>query len=192
MRPAKRRVLTSGRVVGLTAALVLVWVLLWGEVSAGNVASGVIIAVALLVVFPLEEVTHVDHRIHPLGILRLAGYFVVELVVSTAVVARDVLFGPGRVRTAIIACPLRVDADGLITFIANLLALSPGTLPIHVQKDPLVLYIHVLRLDHPDAVRARVARLEELAVGALGSAAMIAACTVPPPPPPTTRAWESS
>lgn len=175
--------LTLGR-AGLGLGLVVVWVLLWGELSAANLASGVAVAVALLVVFPLEEVAHVDHRVHPLGIVRLIAYFVVELVISTTVVARDVLIGPSRVRTGIVACPLRVDADGLITLLANMIALSPGTLPIHVGRDPLVLYLHILRLDHPDAVRQRVSRLEALAVGALGSPAMIAACAVPPPPIP--------
>ncbi len=178
--------LTLGQ-AGLGAGLVLVWVLLWGEVSAGNVLSGLAIAVALLVVFPLDAVAHVDHRIHPLGIARLLAYFVLELVMSTTAVARDILIGPSRVRTGIVACPLRVDADGLVTFLANMLALSPGTLPIHIGRDPLVLYIHVLRLDDPDAVRRRVARLEELAVGALGSAAMVAACSVPPPPVPDPK-----
>ncbi len=172
--------LTLGR-AGLGVGLVVVWVLLWGEVSAGNVLSGIALAVALLVVFPLEDVAHVDHRVHPVGVARLVVYFVVELVVSTTLVARDVLIGPSRVRTGIVACPLRVDADGLITFLANLLALSPGTLPIHVGRDPLVLYLHILRLDDPDDVRRRVSKLEELAVGALGSPAMIAACTAPPP-----------
>jgi multicomponent Na+:H+ antiporter subunit E len=175
--------LTLGR-AGLGSGLVVVWVLLWGELSAANVLSGAALAVALLVVFPLDEVVHVDHRVHPLGIVRLVVYFVVELVVSTTSVARDVLIGPSRVRTGIVACPLRVDAEGLITLLANMIALSPGTLPIHVGRDPLVLYLHILRLDHPDAVRQRVSRLEALAVGALGSAEMIAACAVPPPPIP--------
>lgn len=182
MRSHRAGWLTLGR-VGLAAGLVTVWVLLWGELSAANVLSGFAVAVALLVVIPLNDVTHVDHRIHPLGVLRLAVYFVVELVLSTAQVARDVLIGPSRVRTGIVACPLRVDADGLVTFLANLLALAPGTLPIHLSHDPLVLYLHILRLEDPDEVRRRVARLEELAVGALGSPAMIAACAAPPPDP---------
>src|SRR5690606_24636091 len=101
---------------GLVAALVVVWTLLWGEVSVPNVISGLAVAIGLLIVFPLDEVEHVDHRIHPLGVARLAGYFLYELVVSTISVARDVIVGPSRVSTAVVACPLRVDADGLITF----------------------------------------------------------------------------
>ena len=63
-------------------------------------------------------------------------------MISTLHVAWYVVRGPSHVSTGIIACPLRVPEPGLATFLANLLALSPGTLPIHVRKDPLVLYIH--------------------------------------------------
>lgn len=173
--------------VAMVLGLVTVWILLWGELSLANVVSGLVVTVALLLVFPLDEVPVVEHRIRPLAVLRLLGHFAADLVISTTVVARDVLLGPHRTRTAIIACPLRVDAAGLITFLANTIALSPGTMPVHVQHDPLVLYVHVLRLDSPDAVRARVARLEELAVAALGSEEMVAACRVPPPAPPGAR-----
>lgn len=168
--------------VGLVLALVGVWVLLWGEPSLANLASGLVVAVGLLIVFPLEAVDHVDHRLRPIPALRLAVHFAVDLVVSTLVVARQVIGGPSHVRTAIIGCPLRVDADGLITFLANVIALSPGTLPVHVDRDPLVLYVHVLRLESAEDVRRRVSRLEELAVAALGSPAMVEACRQPPPP----------
>lgn len=174
------RWLTLGR-AGMVAALVLVWTLLWGEVSVPNVVSGLVVAVGLLIVFPLEEVEHVDHRIHPVGVIKLTAYFFYELVVSTVSVARDVIIGPSRVRTAVVACPLRVDADGLITFMANIIALSPGTLAIHETRDPLVIYIHVLKVRTPDDVRRWTTRLETLAVGALGSPAMIEACKSPPP-----------
>jgi multicomponent Na+:H+ antiporter subunit E len=162
-------------------ALISVWILLWGELSVGNVVSGLAVSVALLVVFPLDEVPHVDHRIRPVALLRLLVHFVTDLVLSTVSVARDVLLRPHQTRTAIVACPLRVDAPGLVTFLANTIALSPGTMPVHLDHEPLVLYVHVLRLDSAEAVRARVSRLEELAVAALGSSQMVAACQVPPP-----------
>jgi multicomponent Na+:H+ antiporter subunit E len=172
MRPAVRN---RHETAATVAALVAVWVLLWGELSVGNVVSGVAVAAALLVAFPLEPLPHVDHQIRPLALARLLVLFAVELVLSTLTVARDVLAGPSRVRSGIVACPLRVDAPGLITLLANLLALSPGSMPIHVERDPPVIYLHVLRLRDPDEVRRRVARLEGLAVAAAGSPAALAA-----------------
>jgi len=154
--------------VGAVTALVSIWILFWGELSAGNLASGIAVAIALLIAFPLGSVEQVEHKLRPLGVLRLLLFFTGELVQSSLLVARDVLRGSSAVRTGIVSCPLRVDAVGLVTLMANLIALSPGTMVIDVTHDPTVLHLHVLRVDHPDAVRARVARLEALAVGAYG------------------------
>lgn len=174
--PATGRVAGRARLgpVGIALSLVVVWLLLWGDVSVANVLSGVAVAAGLLVVFPLEAVPGVDHRLRPLAVTHLFAFFAFELVVSTLQVAWYVVRGPSRVRTGIIACPLRVQEPGLATFLANLLALSPGTMPIDVRMDPAIIYVHVLRVDSPAGVRARVAHLEELAVAALGSPAALA------------------
>ncbi len=161
--------------VGAGATLVVIWVLSWGDLSVANVLSGVAVAAALLLVFPLGQVDHVEHRVHPVAIIRLLAYFVTELVLSSLAVAGDILRGNRAVRTGIVSCPLRVDADGLITFLANLIALSPGTMPIDVSTQPPVLHVHVLRLRDPELVRKRVAHLEELAVRALGGPDALAA-----------------
>lgn len=168
----KRAVVTNA---GAIAALVVVWVLLWGELSPANVLSGIGVSIGLLIAFPLGQVEHVEHRMHPRGAVVLVAYFVEELVRSSLRVAADVLRGPSAVRTGIVSCPLRVDSIGLVTFMANLIALSPGTMVIDVTRDPTVLHVHVLVLDHPDKVRARVAHLEELAVAAMGGPRALAA-----------------
>ena len=54
------------------------------------------------------------------------------------------------------------------TFIANVLTLGPGTIPVDVQADPPVIYVHVLDAVHPDATRRQVARLESLTTKAFG------------------------
>lgn len=169
--------------VGLAGALVVVWTLAWGELSLANVAAGLALAVVLLAVFPIShDIEHVDHRVRPVAMVRLFGSIVWLLLVSNVQMVRDVLGGPSRERTGVVACPLRVDAPGLLTFLANVLALTPGTLPIEVRRGPPVIFLHVLRLEDPEAVRRQVTRLEELAVAALGSPAALEACRLAPPP----------
>jgi multicomponent Na+:H+ antiporter subunit E len=170
-----KRVLVAN--LGAVAALVVLWVFLWGDLSVANVLSGIGVSVALLIAFPLAPVEQVEHRVHVGAVL--GAYFVEELVRSSLRVAADVLRGPSAVRTGIVSCPLRVDAVGLVTFMANLIALSPGTMVIDVTQDPTVLHIHVLVLDDPEKVRARVAHLEELAVAAIGGPAALAAVGAP-------------
>src|SRR3546814_19429977 len=69
---------------------------------------------------------------------------------STLVTAADVVRPRSRVRTGIVACPLRVDNDGLVTSLANLIAVSPGTMPIEVTYNQPVIYVHVLHNDDPE------------------------------------------
>ena len=65
-------------------------------------------------------------------------------------------------------CPLPDCSDGLLTLITNVVALTPGTSPLHVTRDPTVLYVHVLDMRDVDATRRDVQRLADLAYAAFG------------------------
>jgi len=172
--------------IGVGGVLVIVWMLLWGEVSAANAGSGALVAALLLIAFPFDhDVTAVRHRVRPVAAVRLALFFFTDLLRSTLATAIDVVSPRSRVRTGIVACPLRVENDGLLTFLANLIAVSPGTMPIEVAYRPHVIYVHSLRGVDPDEVRAFVARLEELSVMALGGPEAVGAVAEPAPWPPS-------
>ena len=174
-----------GRRVTAVAVLVGVWVLGWGEVSVGNVASGLLVALLVLVLFPLGPIAASrGHTLHPLATLRLVAFFVVELVHSNIAMARDLLGKRERIRTGVIAYPLRVDSVGLMTFLANVLSLSPGTLPIEfddADDQRKVIYVHVTRMHQRDATVRKIARYEELALRAFGSPEELAALAEPSP-----------
>lgn len=174
--------------IGVGAVLMLIWTLLWGEISIANLASGALVAALVLTVFPVDhDVVAVSHRFRPVSAAKLVAFFLSDLVMSTLVTAADVVRPRSRVRTGIVACPLRVDNDGLVTFLANMIAVSPGTMPIEVSYNPHVIYVHVLHNHDPDSTRRLVSRLEALAVGVLGGPEAVAAVEVPapwPPPPP--------
>ena len=50
--------------------LILVWMLLWGTVSAANILSGLAIALLITLLLPLPVVP-IEGRVHPLSLLRL-------------------------------------------------------------------------------------------------------------------------
>lgn len=188
MRPPRAVPRFVARDLVTAGFLTVAWVLFWGELSAGNVATGFVASTLLLVVFPLgHDVEVVRHRLRPVPAVRLIVVVAWELVSSSLAVARDVVGGRKREQPGIVACPLRVGAPGLVTFLTNVLALSPGTMPIDVGQSPPVLYLHVLRLRDPEAIRASVSRLEALAVAALGDADALRAVAEPPPAPPHLR-----
>ncbi|MFK3980359.1 Na+/H+ antiporter subunit E [Micromonospora sp. NPDC050397] len=165
------------------AWLVLVWNLLWGEFTWGNVLGGGLVALLVLVFFPLPRVTF-DGRIRPLPLLRFAGRFAAELLTASVQVAL-VALRPGRAtQSAIIAVPLRVGSDLNLTLTAEALSLVPGTLIVEAVRRTGTLYVHVLDVrDSADVERARrdVLALERRIIRATGSAAELRLVESPGP-----------
>ena len=85
--------------------------------------------------------------------VKLAGFFLVELLLSTLRVFWDVVT-PGHIsRPGIVGIPLSAKTDMEILLVANLISLTPGTLSIDLSEDRRTLYVHVMFLDDPDRFR---------------------------------------
>jgi len=149
--------------------LTVLWVLAWGQASIALVLTGLALSALLLTAFPQTRTRTTRVRLHPLAAARLVVYVSGQLVTSNVLVAREILSRRSRVRTGVLAHRLRYPSDELLTLIANILALTPGTMTVEATRDPAVLYVHFLLLKDVDAARRAVARLEELAYDALGS-----------------------
>lgn len=156
--------------------LVGLWLALWADVSVANVASGALVAGVIVVRLPTWRRGEVVLR--PLRALHFALYFLYKLVQSTVVVARIIVTPGRRVRTGIVAVPLRGCSDAVATLIADTISLTPGTLTIEVTRDPLCLYVHALDVRDVDEVQRDVRRVEELAVRAFGGARAVAEVAV--------------
>lgn len=155
------------RVAPRVALLVGVWLLAWGDVSLANAASGLAVAVALLVAFPAYRGA-TRHRVNAVGAARLVIYLLGQLVPSNVLVARQVVGRRSRIRTGVLAYPLRHPSDEVVSLMAHVIALTPGTMTVEATSDPFVLYVHFLLLDDIDHARRAIARLEGIVVAALG------------------------
>ena len=158
---------------GVGLGLVAFWVALWGGVTPANVFGGILIAAVVLVAAPLPRPSRSPLVIHPFRVVVFAVYFLRELVKANAAVVVAVLRPPSTTTSGIIAVPLSSDCDALITIIANTISLTPGTLTVEVDRQPPVLYIHVLNLTDIGQVKADLATLERHATRAFGSATAI-------------------
>ena len=85
--------------------------------------------------------------------IRLVVMFHYELIVSSVVVAWDVLTPRHRARPALVTVPLDVETDAGIFLVTNLISLTPGTLSIDVSEDRRTLTVHAMFADDPDALR---------------------------------------
>ncbi|KAB1901850.1 Na+/H+ antiporter subunit E [Micromonospora sp. AMSO1212t] len=155
--------------------LVAAWLLLWGDVSVGNLIAGLVVGVAVLLFFPLPPVTF-GGRFRPRELLVFLVTFIAELVSASLHVAAVALRFGYRPRGAIIAVPLRVRTDLNLALTAEVISLVPGTLILDVDRARGVLYVHVLDVRGPEDVsgsRERVLAVERRIVRAIGSPAEV-------------------
>lgn len=96
-------------------------------------------------------------------VFELVLFFIRELVVASVRIAVDVVTPSHHMQPAVIAVPLDVETSGQITFLANLISLTPGTLSLDVSDDRTTLFIHVMYVEDRDveAERSRVKRTLE-------------------------------
>jgi len=154
------------RTVGRFVLLVVLWLLAWGDVSLANLLSGGVVAAALLASFP-ERRPDARIRLDLVGALRLAVHVVVQLVLSTTIMAREVLRLVPRPQPAVLVHRLQRPSDEVVTLLTTIIALSPGTMTVEVAPDSSSICVHFFRMTDVDAARAELLQLERLVVGAI-------------------------
>ena len=162
------------------AWLLVLWLLLWGVPldSPLVLLAGVAVAVGVVALFPMPSLSH-HVTVRPVGVLRLVGHVLVNLVGSATTVAWETLSRGPRARTGIVAVPLHADNDLLVSATAHLTTLIPGTLVVELDRERLLLYVHALPLRdarEADRRRADAWHAERLTVGAWGTTAQRRAC----------------
>lgn len=141
--------------MGTFAFLVFAWVAVTGEISVANLLEGAVLAglLVLLLRVPLRRRFRLGKVPKALGLLL---YFLKEILLSNAAVARSLLSPVSSLSPGIVAVPLDLKSDAGITVLANLITLTPGTLSLDVSPDRKTLYVHALRVEDPDAFRREV------------------------------------
>jgi multicomponent Na+:H+ antiporter subunit E len=146
------------RQTGFVAFLLGTWLLLWGEVSVANVVSGLLVAALLLLVFPRTPST-TGFVVRPVPTLRFLVFFGREMIGSVLLLSREVLSRRSRFHTGVIAVPVVGCPGSLLAVIANLIALTPGTMTVRIDTDTPTLYVHVLIFRDIETVRVKIEQL---------------------------------
>ncbi len=134
--------------MGTFAFLVFAWVAVTGEVSVANLLEGAVLAglLVLLLRVPLRRRFRFEKVPKALGLLL---YFLKEILLSNAAVARSLLSPVSSLSPGIVAVPLDLKSDPQITLLATLITLTPGTLSLNVSDDRRTLYVHAMYVDDP-------------------------------------------
>ena len=123
--------------------LILVWVLLWGTISAANILSGLAIALMITLWLPLLPVP-VEGRLHPLPLLRLVVTVAYYLLVSSVQVAALALRPGPPPLTAVLRAHVAVKSDLVLALAVNIINLTPGTVVLEIDQARRMIYVHVL------------------------------------------------
>lgn len=167
--------MTAVRLSGILVWLLLLWILLWDDLSIANLVSGLLIGVAVLGFARLPRISRADdENVARVNVLRSIGfgfYVLYKLVEANFVLAWEIVTPRNSINTGVIAVPLRTESRTAMMVIANVITLTPGTMTIEVLGTPPVIYVNVLHLNDIERVRRDLMRLEELSVRAFGSRA---------------------
>jgi multicomponent Na+:H+ antiporter subunit E len=146
--------------------LILVWILLWGIVSAANILSGLAISLIITVLLPLPVVP-IEGRVHPLSLLRLAVQVAGYLVLSSAQLAwLAVKPGPPPL-SAVLRAHLAIKSDLVLALAVNIINLTPGTIVLEIDQVRRMIYVHVIDVGSERAVNRfyrQIAEIERLLV----------------------------
>ena len=140
----------------LNIVLALVWCLLQNEISLRQLLIGSLVATTAMLFFPrsFHQERRYVHKVkerryvHKVSLsFQLAVFFFKELLIANVTVVRQVLAPELKIQSGIIAYPLELKDDFLITLLANMITLTPGTLSVEVAPDRLFLFIHFLNVE---------------------------------------------
>jgi multicomponent Na+:H+ antiporter subunit E len=123
--------------------LILVWVLLWGNVSAANVLSGLAVALVITVLLPLPAVP-IEGRLHPVSLLRLGLLIAYYLVLSSAQVAWLAIKPGSPPQTAVLRAHLAIRSDLVLALAVNAINLIPGSIVLEIDQTRRMIYVHVI------------------------------------------------
>ncbi|MDF7823167.1 Na+/H+ antiporter subunit E [Pontiellaceae bacterium B12227] len=134
----------------------MLWALLTGRVTVGNLAVGFALGYLALTLMYSNAVEKSSYFQKTVQLIRFTLIFFKELIVSSWRVAVDVVKPLPLMRPGVIGIPLDAETDLEITLLANVISLTPGTLSLDVSKDRKTLYIHAMYVVNPDDLRAEI------------------------------------
>ena len=146
----------------LSVAVLLLWLLLAGDLSAGSLAVAIALAIALPLCAGLLQPEHAQvHRLP--AMLRLSGRVLHDIAASSLQVARMILGRESKIHPGFVWVPLDIrDLHG-ITALASIISLTPGTLSTDLSDDRRFLLVHCFNLRDADATIAGIkSRYESL------------------------------
>lgn len=130
----------------LNILLTFVWVALTGQLNYTNFIFGYILGFFLLWMINRKRPGAQDYFFRVPKIIMFTLYFFYDMIKANIEVTIDVLTPNYNMKPGVIKYEMDAKTDFEITMLANMIALTPGTLVIDFSKDKKYMYIHAMYL----------------------------------------------
>lgn len=151
---------------GLSALMIVLWVLLVNDLSFGVLALGLVIGLGV----PLFTAAWWPGRprVRPLSGLAYCALVVWDIVIANLRVARIILLRPARaLRPAWLVIPIDLATPEAIAVLAGTISLTPGTVSADISACGRFLLVHALDVADPGAEIAVIKRRYEARLKAI-------------------------
>jgi multicomponent K+:H+ antiporter subunit E len=140
---------------GLSALLVIVWVVMVNDLTFGTLFLGLVVGLAV------PKFTDAywpgRPRLNFAAGIAYVGLVVWDIIVANFEVAAIILFKPSsKLQPAWLTIPLELDTPEAITVFAGTISLTPGTVSVDVSACGRFLLVHALHAPDPAAEIARI------------------------------------
>jgi multicomponent K+:H+ antiporter subunit E len=150
---------------GLSALLVILWVVMVGDVSFGVLFLGIVLGIAVPIITAPWWPGRPRVRFGPA--LGYAGVVLWDILLANLQVAAIILFKSNRdLKPAWLIIPLELTSPEAITVFAGTISLTPGTVSADISACGRYLLVHALHAPKPAGEVAKVkARYEARLIG---------------------------
>lgn len=156
--------------------LMVVWLMLWGDISLLGIVSGLVVSWLITITFPLAPMRFYG-KVRLWGTTKLVVLQLWDLLSASVGLALAAFAPHPHIDPAVIRVRLRSDSDVYQVQTAELLAIVPGTIVIESDRERRILYLHVfdVREGSLERIRQESLGIERRVLEAFGSDKELAA-----------------
>ena len=141
--PPRRREHRWAVEIPLILWLMLVWAVLWGELTAKNLLVGLVLSLLVTRALALPPV-QLSSRFNVLHAVTLFATFLWQVIRASFEVMWTVIAHGPRASSSVTAVQMRSHSDLIMTATGSTTGLIPGSVLLEVDRPNAILYFHVL------------------------------------------------
>jgi multicomponent Na+:H+ antiporter subunit E len=136
--------------------LAFTWAALQGEFTLANLVIGFVLGYLVLGALARGGVLPSTYGKRANAVLSLAIFLFWAFIVANIRMAVDVVRPQRYLEPGIVRVPLDARGDYEILLLTTIINLTPGTIAVDVTSDRTALFLHVMHVASPEAVRAEI------------------------------------